>query len=38
MRLTLTLEGRDMLASAAAREQRVRVWRRYQAVLLVGYN
>jgi transposase len=36
MRLALTAEGRETLAGAAARERRVRVWRRYQAVLLVG--
>lgn len=36
MRLALTSEERDTLAAAAARERRVRVWRRYQAVLLVG--
>lgn len=36
MRLALTAEERDTLAGAAARERRVRVWRRYQAVLLVG--
>ncbi len=36
MRLTLTPEGREMLAVAAARERHVRTWRRYQAVVLVG--
>jgi transposase len=36
MRLALTPEERDMLANATAQERRVRVWRRYQAVLLVG--
>jgi transposase len=36
MRLALTSEERETLAGAAARERRVRVWRRYQAVLLVG--
>jgi transposase len=36
MRLALTSEERGTLAGAAAQERRVRVWRRYQAVLLVG--
>ncbi len=36
MRLTLTAEEREALAGAAAQERRVRVWRRYQAMLLVG--
>ncbi len=36
MRVTLTAEERETLAGAAAQERRVRVWRRYQAVLLVG--
>lgn len=36
MRLTLTPEERQTLAGAAARERRVRVWRRYQAVVLIG--
>lgn len=36
MQLTLTAEERDVLVGAAAQERRVRIWRRYQAVLLVG--
>ena len=36
MRLTLTREERETLAAAAAKERRVRVWRRYQAILLIG--
>jgi transposase len=36
MRLTLTEEERDLLTAAAAQERRVRIWRRYHAILLVG--
>lgn len=36
MLLVLTVEDRAALTTALAREKRVRQWRRYQAVLLVG--
>lgn len=36
MRLMLTEGEREALAVTAAQERRVRTWRRYQAVLLVG--
>ena len=36
MEITLSAEERAALAAAAGQERRVRVWRRYRAVLLLG--
>jgi transposase len=36
MRVTLTEDEREQLTAAAARERRVRHWRRYQALLLLA--
>jgi transposase len=36
MHLTLTADAREQLTAGAARERRVRHWRRYQAILLVA--
>lgn len=36
MEITLSVGDRAALAAAAGRERRVRVWRRYRAILLLG--